>query len=89
VTRVFARSATLVLLAVGVLPVVAESGRAVGARARGEAEIREAYPRLTSAMIRLAPLYATAYPLRGRPRKTVMLDIAPSRSIRRPLSPPK
>jgi uncharacterized protein (DUF433 family) len=52
-----------------------------------EAEIREAYPRLTSAMIRLAPLYATAYPLRGRPRKTVMLDIAPSRTIRRPLSP--
>jgi uncharacterized protein (DUF433 family) len=54
-----------------------------------EAEIREAYPRLTSAMIRLTPLYATAYPLRGRPRKTVRLDIAPSRTIRRPLSPPK
>jgi len=54
-----------------------------------EAEIREAYPRLTSAMIRLAPLYAAAYPLRGRPRKTVRLDIAPSRTLRRPLSPPK
>ena len=54
-----------------------------------EAEIREAYPRLISAMIRLAPLYATAYPLRGRPRKTVGLDTAPARTVRRPLSPPK
>jgi len=54
-----------------------------------EAEIREDYPRLTSPMIRLAPLYATAYPLRGRPRKTVAPDITPSRTIRRPLSPPK
>ena len=34
-----------------------------------EVEILEAYPRLTSEMIRLAPAYAQAYPLRGRPRK--------------------
>jgi uncharacterized protein (DUF433 family) len=32
------------------------------------ADLLDAYPRLTAAMIRLAPLYAAAYPLRGRPR---------------------
>ncbi|HEY6420020.1 MAG TPA: DUF433 domain-containing protein [Candidatus Binataceae bacterium] len=31
--------------------------------------LRRGYPRLTDEMIRLAPLYAGAHPLRGRPRK--------------------
>jgi uncharacterized protein (DUF433 family) len=33
------------------------------------AELIESYPRLTAEMIRLAPVYAAAYPLRGRPRQ--------------------
>jgi uncharacterized protein (DUF433 family) len=33
-----------------------------------EAELIEDYPRITAEMIRLAPIYAAAYPLRGRPR---------------------
>jgi uncharacterized protein (DUF433 family) len=32
-------------------------------------ELLESYPRLTAEMILLAPVYAAAYPLRGRPRK--------------------
>ena len=31
--------------------------------------LREDYPRVTDEMIRLAPIYAEAHPLRGRPRK--------------------
>ena len=31
-------------------------------------ELLEGYPRLTAEMVRLAPIYAAAYPLRGRPR---------------------
>lgn len=31
--------------------------------------LRKGYPRLTDEMIRLAPIYAGAHPLRGRPRK--------------------
>jgi hypothetical protein len=39
--------------------------------AQGDTEegILEDYPRLTAEMVRLAPIYAAAYPLRGRPRK--------------------
>jgi uncharacterized protein (DUF433 family) len=33
-----------------------------------EAELLEGYPRLTPEMIQLAPIYAAAYPARGRPR---------------------
>jgi uncharacterized protein (DUF433 family) len=33
-----------------------------------QAELLDSYPRLTAEMIRLAPIYAAAYPLRGRPR---------------------
>ena len=33
-----------------------------------ETELLEAYPRLTAEWVRLAPVYARAYPLRGRPR---------------------
>lgn len=38
--------------------------------AAGDSEevLLSAYPRLTSELIRLAPIYAKAYPLRGRPR---------------------
>jgi uncharacterized protein (DUF433 family) len=32
-------------------------------------KLREGYPRLTDEMIRLAPIYAGAHPLRGRPRR--------------------
>lgn len=32
-------------------------------------ELREDYPRVSEEMIRLAPLYAEAHPVRGRPRK--------------------
>ena len=32
-----------------------------------EADILKAYPRITTEMVRLAPVYAQAYPIRGRP----------------------
>src|SRR5689334_4877596 len=32
-------------------------------------QLRNGYPRLTDKMIRLAPIYAGAHPLRGRPRR--------------------
>jgi uncharacterized protein (DUF433 family) len=39
--------------------------------AKGETieRLREDYPRVSEEMIRLAPIYAAAHPLRGRPRK--------------------
>jgi hypothetical protein len=37
----------------------------------------EGYPRLTAEMIRLAPIYAAAYPLRGRPRNQPWRDQKP------------
>jgi uncharacterized protein (DUF433 family) len=49
------------------------------------AEILQAYPRLTPEMIQLAPVYAQAYPLRGRPRKQPWQDNPPLRRIRAPL----
>jgi uncharacterized protein (DUF433 family) len=58
------------------------------AEGASEADLREAYPRLTAEMLRLAPLYATAYPLRGPPRKSRLSDLAPKRTIRRPLKSP-
>jgi hypothetical protein len=51
-----------------------------------EAEILKAYPRLTPEMIRLAPAYAQAYPLRGRPRKQPWRDRPPLRRVRTPLA---
>jgi uncharacterized protein (DUF433 family) len=48
-----------------------------------EAELRDGYPRLTQEMIRLAPVYAAAYPLRGRRRKQPWHDRQPVRSRRR------
>jgi uncharacterized protein (DUF433 family) len=49
------------------------------------AELIESYPRLTGEMIRLAQVYAAAYPLRGRPRKQPWRDQQPVRRGRRRL----
>jgi uncharacterized protein (DUF433 family) len=49
------------------------------------AELLESYPRLTAEMIRLAPAYAAAYPLRGRPRRQPWRDQQPVRRARRKL----
>jgi uncharacterized protein (DUF433 family) len=48
-------------------------------------ELLESYPRLTPEMIRLAPVYAAAYPLRGRPRKQPWRDGRPVQRTRRRL----
>ena len=50
-----------------------------------KAEILESYPSLTPAMLGAAPIYASAYPLRGRPRSQPWHDDAPRRRSRRPL----
>ena len=55
------------------------------AQGSAPAELRESYPRLTAEMIRLAPLYATAYPLRGRPRRQPWRDQQPVNRSRRKL----
>jgi uncharacterized protein (DUF433 family) len=49
------------------------------------AEIQKAYPRLTPEMIHVAPVYAQAYPPRGRPRKQPWLHQPPVRRVRAPL----
>jgi uncharacterized protein (DUF433 family) len=49
------------------------------------AELIEGYPRLTAEMIRLAPVYAAAHPLRGRPRQQPWRDQQPLRLSRRKL----
>ncbi|HEV2097608.1 MAG TPA: DUF433 domain-containing protein [Stellaceae bacterium] len=49
------------------------------------AELLAGYPRLTAEMIRLAPVYAAAYPLRGRPRRQPWRDNQPVRRARRRL----
>jgi hypothetical protein len=49
------------------------------------AELMESYPRLTAEMIQLAPVYAAAYPLRGRPRNQPWRDQKPIRRTRRGL----
>ena len=49
------------------------------------AELIEGYPRLTAEMIRLAPVYAAAYPLRGPRRKQSWRDQQPLRRGRRRL----
>ena len=54
-----------------------------------EEQLKESYPRLTRQMIRLAPLYAAAYPLRGRPRQSTLSAIPPKRIVRTPLPPAK
>jgi uncharacterized protein (DUF433 family) len=52
-------------------------------RGSSETELQDDYPRLTQEMIRLAPLYAAAYPLRGRPRKQPWHDRQPLHILRR------
>src|SRR6516225_4411001 len=49
------------------------------------AELIEGYPRLSAEMIRLAPIYASAYPLRGPRRKLPWHDQQPVRRGRRRL----
>ena len=51
-----------------------------------EAELLQDHPRLTADMVRLAPLYAAAYPLRGRRRAQPWHDHPPTRSTRRKLA---
>src|SRR5271170_5749191 len=51
-----------------------------------EAELLEGYPRLTAEMVRLAPLYAAAYPLRGRPRAQPWRDRSSVQQTRRRLA---
>jgi uncharacterized protein (DUF433 family) len=51
-----------------------------------EADLLEGYPRLTVEMVRLAPIYAVAYPLRGRPRVQPWHAQPPARSTRRKLA---
>ena len=55
------------------------------AQGSSPAELIEGYPRLTAEMIRLAPVYAAAYPLRGRPRQQPWRDQQPLRLSRRKL----
>lgn len=49
-------------------------------------ELLQAYPRLTPEMIELAPVYAAAYPLRGRPRAQPWHGRPAVRSTRRRLA---
>lgn len=55
------------------------------AKGSTQTELLESYPRLTGEMIRLAPVYAAAYPLRGRPRNHPWRDQNPVRRSRRPI----
>jgi len=51
-----------------------------------EADLLADYPRLTPEMISLAPIYAAAYPLRGRPRAQPWHDQPPTQTSRRKLA---
>lgn len=51
-----------------------------------EAEILGAYPRITAEMVRLAPAYAQAYPIRGRPRSQPWRERPPVQRNRERLS---
>jgi uncharacterized protein (DUF433 family) len=51
-----------------------------------EAELLEGYPRLTAEMIRLAPIYAAAHPLRERSCMQPWHDRRPVRQTRRKLA---
>jgi uncharacterized protein (DUF433 family) len=50
-----------------------------------QADLLKDYPRLTPEMIRLAAIYAAAYPLRGRPRNQPWRDHQPPHRTRRRL----
>jgi uncharacterized protein (DUF433 family) len=45
-------------------------------------KLRKGYPRLTDEMIRLAPIYAGAHPLRGRPRRQPWQGRSKARTFR-------
>ena len=49
----------------------------------GVGELLQGYPRLTAEMVRLAPVYAAAYPLRTRPRNQPWSGQKPIHSARR------
>ena len=49
-------------------------------------ELMEGYPRMTAEMLRLASVYAAAYPLRGRPRSQPWHDRPPIHTSRARLS---
>jgi len=51
-----------------------------------ETDLLEGYPRLTVEMLRAAPLYAAAYPPRGRPRAQPWHDREPTHRARRKLA---
>jgi uncharacterized protein (DUF433 family) len=51
-----------------------------------EADLLDSYPRLTGEMIRLAPIYSDAYPLRGRPRVQPWRNQPPTHTRRRKLA---
>ena len=51
-----------------------------------EADILKAYPHITAEMVRLAPAYAQAYPVRGRPRSQPWRDRPPVQRTRERLS---
>jgi len=51
-----------------------------------EAALQHDHPRLTAEMVRLAPIYAAAYPLRGRRRAQPWHDHPPIQSTRRKLA---
>lgn len=55
-------------------------------RGSTESEILGSYPRVTPEMVRLAPAYAQAYPIRGRPRSQPWRDRPPVQRIRERLS---
>jgi uncharacterized protein (DUF433 family) len=56
---------------------------ALVAQGSTQAELLDGYPRLTPEMIRPAPVYAAAYPLRGRPRRQPWRDQEPVHRTRR------
>lgn len=51
-----------------------------------EADILKGYPRLTAQMVRLAPVFARAYPIRGRPRSQPWRDRPPVQRTRERLA---
>jgi uncharacterized protein (DUF433 family) len=55
------------------------------AQGANPAELIEGYPRLTAEMLRVAPVFAAAYPLRGPRRKQPWRDQQPVRRGRRRL----
>jgi uncharacterized protein (DUF433 family) len=52
-------------------------------------QVTESYPRLTRQMIRLAPVYAAAYPLPARRPKSILSAIPPKRIVGGALPPTK